>query len=169
MYVLDDVGFICHPNTGSRSLKTALMDAGAWRVKSHHKVCVERLARTRACVCVVRNPFDIMASWYCRDPNKVPFAHWLAQTLQGDRKHEGPQPCGLFYGLNWATHVIKFENLQSELNVTSHNLGLPRLILGDDSRSGRTSADYRALYDQRTKSMIRAAYGIQIQACNYGF
>lgn len=170
MYVLDDVGFICHPNTGSRSLKAALLEAGAWRVKRHHEICTEKLARTRACVCVVRNPYEIMAAWYCRAPKRpTPFHVWLAKTLQGDRHHEGPQPCGLFYGLNWATHVVRFENLPGSLNIATQNLSLPRLVLGHDGKSGRTPDEYRAMYNDESRLLIRAAYSHQLKALQYTF
>jgi hypothetical protein len=170
MYVLDDVSFICHPNTGSRSLRAALRKLNAEEVLGHHQVCAKRAAQTRACVCVVRNPYDIMASWYCRMPATITlFEVWLANTLQGDRHHEGPQPCGLFYGLNWATDVVRFEDLPGSLNVVTEKLGLPRLILGQKGVSGRTSADYRAMYNDKSKLLVRAAYCHQIRACNYDF
>ena len=99
----------------------------------------------------------------------TPFEVWLANTLQGDRHHEGPQPCGLFYGLNWATDVVRFEDLPGSLNVVTEKLGLPRLVLGHDGKSGRTSADYRAIYNDKSKLLVRAAYCHQLKSCNYGF
>lgn len=160
MYVLDDVSFIAHPNTGSRSLKYALLKAGAKEVLSHHEVCPITAANTRACVCAVRNPFTLMASWYHRAQINNPYAYWLTNTLKADRHYEGPQVLGLFYGTLWATHIIKFENLQSELNVVTEKLGLPRLVLEHVGKS-KHSVNYAAMYDHDDEAqlLIRNAYG----------
>jgi hypothetical protein len=168
MYVLDNVSFICHPNTGSRSLKQALRRAGSVEVLSHHEVCPWTVAQTRACVCVIRNPFTLMGSWYCRGNIEKPFSVWLENTLKADRNHEGPRELGLFYGTLWASHVLRFESLQADLDVACEELGLPQLPL-DHIGKNRRPLDYRRMYwaEPETKNMVTAAYSFHLNRFNY--
>jgi hypothetical protein len=171
MYVLDNVGFIAHPNTGSRSLRVGLMDAGADQVRGHHEVCTKTLGNVRACVCVIRNPYHIMASWYCKKHRPGDFHVWVSNVLQGRRNFQGPGPGGLFYGLIWATHVVKFERLPTRLDEVTEELGLPKLILGQEGMSDRTPEDYDDLYkrDNRAAFLVRKAFDFQITKGKYKF
>lgn len=168
MLVLDDVSFILHPGTGSRSLRQAVMQAGGRPVLQHHEVCPRTAVETRACVCVVRNPFTLMGSWYMRARHKKSFGTWLEETLKADRHYQGPHEFGLFYGSLWATHVLKFENLQNDLDAACEDLGLPKLPLDHIGKSRRT-LDYRRLYwgEPETKNMVTAAYAHHLQAFTY--
>ena len=169
MYVLDDVCFICHPNTGSRSLAKGLKEAGASQIGGHHNICTKTLAGTRACVCVIRNPYEIMASWYFKKRKPGEFHDWVANLLQGKRNFQGPQPSGLFYGLIWATHVVKFEEIPDGLNNVTDILELPRLEFGQVAYSGRTPEYHLSFYkeDDKAKFLIRRAFEYQIRVGRY--
>lgn len=169
MYVLEDVAFILHPDTGSRSLAAAISKAGGEMIGGHHDVDPQVLASCRAVVCTLRNPWLLMGSWYHRQTQaNVPFDNWLRTIMLGDRNHEGPEGMCLYYGSLWATHYIRFERMQGTLNEITEDLGLSRLKLGHDGQT-KHEKSYLSLYNHETSEIIRRAYSHQIQLGNYTF
>jgi len=168
MFVLDGVGFICHPNTGSRSLKRFLLANSAKVVKPQHFMCLDTIKDCRAVVSVVRNPFDTMASWYWRI-KPVSFEQWLEVTLNGDRGYEGPHE-GMFYGLPHTTHKIRFERLESMMTQAFEQLELPPLKLTHmGSGKFRDKQHYRVLYNRRCIELVRNAYGPLMSQLGYEY
>jgi len=169
MLILDDVSFILHPATGSRSLKQALMKVGADEILTHHEVCPRKAIETRACVCTIRNPYTLVASWYQRHRREdETFEDWLKVKLIGPRHYEGPPKLGLLYGTFWATHIIKFENLQQDLDAVCKELKLPKLPLEHIGKNHRP-VQYRRLYfaEPATKNMVLNAYAHHIHEFQY--
>ena len=62
MYNLNGMTFIAHPRTASRAASEALLLAGAEQVRGHHRIDVDKLGDS--VVCVKRNMFDILVSWW---------------------------------------------------------------------------------------------------------
>ena len=175
MYWLDNVSFIAHPNTGSRSLKRMILNAkGGEVINDQHGICLETIKKSRAVVCVVRNPYDMMASWYWRMPSKPGFNDWLAYTLnQSNGNHEDPDKVGggLFFGRHLATHVIRFENLEEEYNNLFDKLQFPvKLKLGHTGKAKfRDGQNYRVLYNQNAINMVEKKYSVLMRHLNYEF
>jgi hypothetical protein len=164
MYVLDDVGFICHPNTGSRSLKKFLLSEGASLVGEQHQMSLPAIKKCRAVVSVVRNPYDVMASWYWRI-QPVEFEEWL----EGDRGYEGPHK-GMFYGLPHTTHVIRFEWLEPMMKQAFEQLELPELKLPHIGNGKfRQNQHYRVLYNRHCITMVERVYGTLMAQLGYDF
>lgn len=172
MYVLDNVSFIAHPNTGSRSMKTMVQKLGGKCVNDQHGICIPTIEKSRAIVCVVRNPFDMMASWYWRMSVRPKFSHWLENTLEREIGHEDPQRVGggLFFGLKYATHVIRFERLAAGYEAVFKTLRLPVVELPHKGRARhRREQHYKVLYDDYSKLLIVRKYGDILTALDYKF
>jgi len=173
MYWLDDVSFIAHPNTGSRSLKKFINTTkGAKTINDQHGICLDTIKESRAVTCVIRNPYDLLASFYWRMKSKPDFHKWLHNTLRQEIGHEDPDQVGggMFYGLPYATHVIRFETLQEDYDRVFKQLRLPPMKL---ERIGacryRTSEDYRDLYDYESMALVKAKYGDLMSRLRYKF
>jgi len=75
---------------------------------------------------------------------------------------------GLFYGLVWATHVLRFENLKEDLEEVCRDLKLPHLEIQHVGKTNRPD-DYSVLYDDETRGLIRLAYGEQLRIGKYDY
>ena len=172
MYWLDDVSFIAHPNTGSRSLKQMILKNKGKCINDQHGICLDTIKKSRAVVCVVRNPFDLLASFYWRMSSKPDFAEWLEATLDHEIGHEDPDRVGggLFFGLKYATHVIRFENLQEDYETVLRRLKLPKMKLGHIGAARyRDGRDHRVLYNEYTRLLVVRKYGPILTALKYKF
>lgn len=172
MYFLDNVSFIAHPNTGSRSLKKMIMGNKGECINDQHGICISTIEQSRAVVCVIRNPYDLLASFYWRMSVRGKFSTWLRATLLNEIGHEDPDKVGggLFFGLKYASHVIRFENLESEYATTLRQLKLPPMELTHVGQSKfRKGQDYRLLYDDYAKLLIVRKYSDLLTALNYEF
>ncbi len=176
MYWIDDVSFIGHPNTGSRSLKRMILNHKDGKViNDQHGICIPTIERSRAVVCVVRNPYDMMASWYWRMSSKPHFNTWLGNKLFNSKKanHEDPDQVGggLFFGRKYATHVLRFENLEEGYVNLIKELKLPDKLQFDHVGKARfrKGQNYRVLYNQQAINIVAQKYGDIMKELGYKF
>jgi hypothetical protein len=167
MYLLDNVVFLAHPHTGSRSMKAAVVAAGGKKVRGHHAICKDTIARSRGCVGVVRNPFDITACVYFRPGDPLPeFKPWMDSYL-GYRIDELAEP--MFPGIELQTHVVRFEDYQESMNAATDDLGLPRLDIpwvGQNKR--RKGRCFKPLFeDEQCRTMVERCYGDLLDELGY--
>jgi len=119
-------------------------------------------------ISVVRNPYDTMASWYWRI-KPVSFEQWLRQTLEGPKDYEGPHE-GMFYGLPYTTHMIRFERLVPMMSQAFEQLELPELKLTHEGMSRhRAHQHYRVLYNEECIKMVQNYYGPILSQLGYKY
>ena len=76
--------------------------------------------------CTIRNPFDVLVSWFYNKPREESFDLWLPRFLSECHYFDNHL---MFYGQPYATHVLKFENLQNGFNSFCDGADLPRMII----------------------------------------
>ena len=64
MYTKQTVGFIAHPKTGSTSAMSVLLGMGFQQCGGHHDVRPEWIPGLEVVGATVRNPWDVMVSWW---------------------------------------------------------------------------------------------------------
>jgi len=111
------VAFIFHPRTASTSLRTLLSCFEEYGTR--HSIEPEIIKPDWTVGCVIRNPFDTLVSWYfvSRHTN---FQEWLDSD---DFKNHMWISKGLFFGLPYATHVLRFEHLQEDFDAFCDEVG----------------------------------------------
>lgn len=126
-------GIILHPKTGSMSIREALKwDAEIGGHHGYDENTCQSIINDGGIVCsVVRNPWDIMVSWYFYNqkrehnpqyPKVEPFDEWLPRTLEAGN---GWIEKGLFYGAGHCNQTIKFEfGIELQLNKHLIDCGL---------------------------------------------
>ncbi len=158
-------GIILHPKTASQSIREALRQTfDARSPGGHHgykEEDCERLRNAGGIVCsVVRNPWDVMVSWWAYNqlkayngqfPTVEPFADWLPRTLEAGN---GWIEKGLFYGVDECNRIIRFEHsIENQLNNCLIDCGLPPVTLKHVGGSPREK-DYREHYTTREALLV---------------
>lgn len=111
------VAFIMHPRAASTSLRTLFSDFE--NLGTRHSIELEIIEPDWKVGCVVRNPLDTLVSWYfCSKATN--FQEWLDSD---DFKNHMWIQRGLFFGLPFATHVLRLEHLQKDYNEFCLNVG----------------------------------------------
>lgn len=102
--------FICHPKTGSSALGWVInKQMHLEKVGTHHTVEPQILGPDWKVGCVVRHPIDTLVSWYFYHRHfEGTFQEFLFREPSRWMRY------GLFYGLPYATHVLRFEHLQKD-------------------------------------------------------
>ena len=182
MYVIEGGSkpfcFIAHPKTASRSVQAVLESAGAHNVEGHHyideDVCADIRDRGGTVCCIVRNPYDVMVSWYAfcqqkennaRYPHCPSFSSWLPRfLLEGNSWIER----GLFYGADHCTEVIKYEdNMQLTMNVLMSHCELPQCSMPHIGASGHEH--YSFYYNDHTMHLVHQYCQSELTRFGYAF
>jgi len=157
MYVNDTTGVavVCPPRTGSRSFEVLARAAGWRQVGGRHHVDAGECERASVVYCVVRNHWDVIASWWLRneavDRNGWSISEWLAQRdaslfqffeLAGFGQRS-------MYGrwLPHATTVVQFEDLAPLLR-TLFGDAVEVPYVGGEGRHGRNYTKYYSHEDR---------------------
>lgn len=125
--------YLATPHTGSMSTTTALLEQvpGAQTLGEHHSTRAELGLEDLEGVTTVRNPFDMIATWWLRTDakwNYESFSDFLRDYDHPTYVRDGR----IFYHCEPGVHVLRFERLQEDLDeyLARHGLGplpLPRI------------------------------------------
>lgn len=176
--------FRFHPRTGSTATSAALMTLADTTKLHHHKTGVPGPVTA----CTIRNPLDVMTSWYAmysRQPNKgrqkatsqdgKPASH-LSMSVKPQPLSEfaasfavqafvGPGSTGrMFYHLPTDV-VLRWEHLEGDLRRFLHELGLPPVKLPHLERTAGKQY-WRAYYvdDPHAETVLRERFPLDFEA-----
>ena len=157
---------ICHPKTGSQSMQKCLRsEFNARVVRGMHAFdqteCERIIGEGGIVACTVRNPWDLLLSWYYYSEHGpkyntpaakiIPFNEWLPRVLAAGN---GWIEKGLFYGAEQCNRILRFEhNLGAQLNNCLHDCGIPMVELPHLAKTDHTH--YRDYYN--TESAVKLA------------
>lgn len=170
---------ICHPKTGSQSMEKILRSTFKARpVRGMHYLdedeCARILGEGGVVACTVRNPWDVMVSWYffsehmkqnnakCKPEE---FKPWLLRTLVAGN---GWIERGLFYGADQCNRIFRFEhNLELQLNNCLQDCGLPSV---EFPHIGKTDhVHYSEYYDAESAVAVALRFTEEIKEWGYKF
>jgi hypothetical protein len=176
MYVLSDhnLGFIAHPKTASTATQRVLRGLGAAQYDNHHgikdHICQRILDTGGLIMSTIRNPFDLMVSWYFHYKQRTEppsFKEWLPQQLANPNDYIRK---GLFYGLPWTNRVLRFENLQDDFNAVLSEVALESVTIAPFNVSHkRDGKPYQEMYDFELIHLVQHHFGDVIAEHGYSF
>lgn len=170
---------ICHPKTGSQSMEKILRSTfNARPVRGMHFMdeneCARILGEGGIVACTVRNPWDLMVSWYhfseCSRANNAkpapePFKSWLLRVLVAGN---GWIEKGLFYGADQCNRIFRFEhNLERQLNNCLRDCGLPPVEFPHIGATEHTH--YSDYYDAESSAAVALRFYEEITEWGYKF
>ncbi len=127
MYVHEEkkVGFIAHPRTASTATGHVLTELGFIQRINHHGFKPEWDLTGWNVFSTVRDPFDLMVSWYHHKKRyrAISFQEWLPLFLKESNQYLDQ---GLFFGVDYSQHWLHYETLQADFDETMRLLGFPQ-------------------------------------------
>jgi len=120
------IAFIAHPRTASSATGHILLDTGFVIRQHHHAFDPTWNLDGWKVFCTVRNPLDLMVSWYYNKPREKSFDIWLPKFLDGCSYLQDER---IFFGRPYCTHVLHFETLQQDFNKWLDDVGLPPMVI----------------------------------------
>lgn len=171
-------GMIMHPKTGSQSMRDALRgQLKARNVAGLHgfdeEEC-EKIIEAGGCVVsTIRNPWDLMVSWWsygnikveARGDKPASFLYWLPRILEAGN---GWIEKGLFFGADHCNCFFRFEHdLEYQLNNLLETCGLPAVELGHWSKTNHTH--YVDYYDIPSAIAVDRYFRNEIAEWGYEF
>jgi len=179
MYVLEEqnLGYIAHPKTASSAMKQVLSALGATLLGSHHDFedewCQPILDSGGLIMTTIRNPFDLMVSWYFHYAKRRPgtpmesFKEWLPAQLEHPNDYIKR---GIFCGLRWANRPLRFENLQEDFDKVMVEVGLKYAHIEPFNVSlNREGCPYQEMYDDHLRQLIVYHFGDLLERHQYFF
>lgn len=156
MYVLKNkkIAFIGHPRTGSTAIGHVLTEhLGFERVGTYHGIVPEIIEPDWIVGCTVRNVYDTIVSWYFYNRHPGPFEDWLPDFLDNPNHLIKD---GLFYGQKYATHVLRFENLDADFQEFLLKAGLDDHPLPKKNVSERRAGrPWRTFFTPRLMTFVK--------------
>lgn len=171
------LGFIDHPRTASRATGKVLLAAGC-KVKTGQHQADPKMAKGildagGIVACTVRNPFDLMVSWYCNwhfredGSRKTPgaFETWIHEGhYAGHFLEKDPY----FFGVELSNRVLRYETLEQDLRQLMADCGLPLEPLQVIGRTDR-NRDYRVYYNWETRRIIQRRFAKDFALTGYRY
>ncbi len=183
MHLLDGnkpFGFIGHPRTGSRAVKAALTAAGAVIGDAHsidHDLV--KLVRDEGglIACTVRNPYDLVASWYFYQEDNVKrsfelpirrFDEWVESALRGQEGTASRFMENPVFGYELCDCFIWFEgNIQDQLNAILQRCNIPTVEVKREFPTFRRP--YQEVYSHLSRCLVEKAFQREFQELGYSF
>ena len=171
---------ICHPKTGSQSMQVALRkNFKAVPVRGMHyydeSECKRIIDQGGIVACTVRNPWDLMVSWYFYSehmkqnngnfPTVLPFKEWLLRVMVAGN---GWIERGLFYGAEHCNRIFRFEHdLELQLNNCLTDCGLTPVEFPHVAKTDHKH--YSEYYDCETATALAIRFHDEIVEWCYEF
>lgn len=157
--------FLEHPRTGSTALREALKRIGGQPHERHAYVKAKQDEKT---VVVVRNPFDVLISWWLIVGEREGYTS-LADFLVRCRDRQLMTKGGrLFYYIDHADIVMRYEHFDRDLAETLTLLKLPQVRLKQRNATPR-KLPYRNYYTPKDITIVRDIYGEELERLGYTF
>lgn len=155
--------YLEHPRTGSTSVRLVLSKIHGARTKSRHTLFLPE--RGEKVLSVVRNPYDALVSWWLVVKDKWKFPDFKTFLKDCNNKFF-VQRGNLFYFAKHSDFIIKFENLESELNKVLEAVGLRPVVLprANVTKDKKPFVDY---YDQEAEEIVKTRFESELKAFNY--
>ena len=177
MYILDNLAFIAHPKSASTATMEVLRTLGAQLYGNHHEVredwCRPILESDGLVMSTIRNPFDVMVSWYFHYANRrkgvvmEPFKEWLPWILDHPNPYLGQ---GMFFGLPWTNRVLRYENLQADFDSALSEVGLEPVAIPLANVSHlRERCPYQEMYIPKLRGLIEQHFEDELSDYGYSF
>jgi hypothetical protein len=156
--------FLEHPRTASTSIREALRKIGGQPVKRHSFIKARPDERTAV---VVRNPFDILVSWWLIVGEREGYANFADFLLRSGDRELMTKGGKLFYYSDYANWVLHYEQLAHDFTMLLNTLGLRQVSLVVRNKT-KKKLPYHNYYTPETVKIVQDIYGDELERYGYG-
>ncbi len=168
------LAFIAHPRTASNAIRDALVNRYGFESDMSHHSHWTTFPKDWTVFATVRDPFDLMVSWYFLEISKTkqwkPFSDWLPERMFHPNEY---MRSGLFFGLEYCTDILHYENLQEEFDQLMRKVGLSPVHLRPVNVSEkRGDRDFISFYSSKLIDLVVDRFegaifdnGYEVPAC----
>lgn len=162
--------YLAHPRTASVATRDVLVDKfGAKMTMSHHGGLTVPKPTGWTVVTTVRNPLDVMISWWHKteENRKLPLYEFI---YRWSRNTQFLPDGRLFWHSLYATHVLRYEDLEAQLNQVLVGIGLVPITLPTQTNTGRRGfTPCMEFYKHNTPSLklVHDLFGQEMKELGY--
>lgn len=160
--------FILPPKCATRSIEKALNSLGAELFDGRHGVCPKQLASCPVRIASIRNPFDVLVSWYHYSDYGYVSGRSFFQYLQYDCNKNTHLLTSCLPHADLANKYIRYEDdLELQLNIILSDSKYPQVKLDKIGESDRRP--YWDYYDLNSKGFVENKYYKDLDKYEYSF
>lgn len=172
------LAFVLPPRTGSRSIEHALAPLVTSKLGSRHYFPAPKAPSECEVISSVRNPFDILVSWFHFPDSSQPEDRLGLHLLGGDGRTFSEFLDEIFSGKNKylihstmrhasrATEYIRYENgIEDELNRILVPRGYPSVAVPHIGKTSRP--DFNSYYTPELKAKVIDKFGSDFEKFGY--
>lgn len=174
MYVLRDhrngghVSFILPPKTGSRSVEAALRGLGGKVYAGRHGVDTFLLEGSNVSYATVRNPYDVLVSWYHYEPRGARTKTTFRAYLDGlDKRKNGHLEHSVLHFAECAGKFLRYEDgLEAQLNLALDAAGYDPVTLNVIGQAVNRKP-WPTYYSDYEYGWVKRRFGSEFARFNY--
>ena len=156
--------FLEHPRTASTAIREALKKIGGQSVKRHSYIKARPDEKTMV---VVRNPFDILVSWWLIVGEREGYETFADFLVNGAERELMTKHGELFYYTHYAEYVLHYESLARDFLTVLNTLGLKPVKLVHRNKT-KGKMPYHCYYVPETVAIVQDIYGEELRRYGYG-
>lgn len=156
--------FLDHPRTAGTSTQFGLVSIGGKTNRRHNMIH----GRAEIRCCTVRNPYDLLVSWYLIVESRKQFVGSFEQFVKLYQNYNFTRGGRLFYFVDSCNEIMKFETLQADLDRILPKVKLPRIKLQHRNKTPNRE-HYRNYYNRNSKATVDRRFEKDIKDFKYGF
>ena len=161
--------YLANPRTASHSMVRAFSrrEFPGLRKHAHHSTLdqIDGYAGEPAFT-VVRNPYDVLASWWVRMAEDREWAGGFAGFLRTCEDPDFVRGGRLLYCCGEGVEALRFEHLQEDLDALLDRVGVPRRTLGHDNPTS-SKRPWRTYYGPEETEAANLRFGAEVVMHGY--
>lgn len=164
---------LAHPRTASTVLRNAILEQGAMLINPHHVGIdhpeVVKHHRGEPVLTVIRNPYDMLVSWWFVRTFNRPHRPTLTEFVKTfrDQKENFIRGGKILYHTPAADIVLRYESLDQDLNPALVGCGVEPVVLPHSNRTGGKDKPWQSYYDQAAIKAANDRFGEEISSHGY--
>ena len=162
--------YLATPRTGSSATAEALKTIGGRSVygRQHMGLAEVKAYEGEHVFTAIRNPYDVLASWYVRIHRTDGFRTSFVEFLRSHEHEDFTQgdPPTLFYHCHEGVEVLRWEALARGINDLLATLGLPSVVLPRDNVTPK-KRPWPEYYDEATIEAVHDRFGHDLDGWGY--
>lgn len=159
--------YLANYRVGSVATANTILNMGGTQHNAHHGL-LDVIPNDAVVVQTVRNHFDVLISFWCKDGCKISFDDYVQIVLDGN--HEYLQPDAFYERYGEWNYIMQYDTLQHEWDQICLLCGIPQIGLDPNpkKKARPKTRTIKSLFDSHLTSIVTKRYGKELERIGYG-